>query len=333
MMELVRGARDNAELQPPSTWVRQVISIGLRVAISGGLLWLVTHRLSAADVSDRLAKADLYYLGLALIVLMALTVFAALRWRLVCQAAQCVIGRLEAWRISMIANSLDQLLFTLSGDTFRIWWLSRRGPSITHAFCGTILDRVLGVVALTLLIGAVLPFLFALDSIGNLIWAPALAALAGFCGLVTLLAFSSLPLPAFPLRGSLDLLSLTARRLMLDPGRAVPALGLALVVHLGAVLAMAAIGAGIGAKISLGWYLLVTPTVMMLTMLPISVGGWGVREGAMVVGLGLAGLPMIDALLVSVLFGICSTAVALAGAMLWLFGLPETDKEALWQGK
>jgi uncharacterized membrane protein YbhN (UPF0104 family) len=333
MMELVKGVRDNAEMQPPSTWVRHVVSIGLRVAISGGLLWLVTHRLSAADVGERLARADLYYLGLAVIVLTALTAFAALRWRLVCESAQCPIGRLEAWRISMIANSLDQLLFTLSGDTFRIWWLSRSGPSITHAFCGTLLDRVVGVVALTLLISAALPFLLVLDNIGNLILAPALAALAGFCGLLLLLAFRSLPLPAFPLKGSLDLLSLIARRLVRDPARGLPALGLAIVVHLGAVLAMAAIGAGIGAEISLGWYLVVTPTVMMLTMLPISVGGWGVREGAMVVGLGLAGLPAIDALLVSVLFGVCSTLVALAGAILWLFGLPEAETEALWQGK
>jgi uncharacterized membrane protein YbhN (UPF0104 family) len=333
MTGLVKGFRDSTEIQPPSAWVRQIVSIALRVAISGGLLWLVTHRLSAADVGERLARADLLDLGVAVIILMALTIFAALRWRLVCQTAQCPVGRLEAWRITMIANSLDQLLFTLSGDTFRIWWLSRRGPSITHAFCGTLLDRVLGVVALTVLISAALPFLLMLDNIGSLIWAPALAALAGFGGLVVLLAFGSLPLPAFPLKGSLDMLSLIARRLLLDPGRALPALGLALVVHLGAVLAMAAIGAGIGAKISLGWYLLVTPTVMMLTMLPISVGGWGVREGAMVVGLGLAGLPTIDALLVSVLFGVCSTVIALAGAVLWLFGLPEAEREVLWQGK
>jgi len=43
-------------------------------------------------------------------------------------------------------------------------------------------------------------------------------------------------------------------------------------------------------------------------MLPISIGGWGVREGAMVVALHGFGLAPQDALLPSVLFGLCRVA-------------------------
>jgi hypothetical protein len=53
-------------------------------------------------------------------------------------------------------------------------------------------------------------------------------------------------------------------------------------------------------------------------MLPISVGGWGVREGAMVVALHGLGIPAEEALLPSVLFGLCAVIATLPGAIFWV---------------
>jgi uncharacterized protein (TIRG00374 family) len=61
------------------------------------------------------------------------------------------------------------------------------------------------------------------------------------------------------------------------------------------------------------------PIVLLFSMLPVSLGGWGVREGVMVLLFGLVGTPREDALAISVLFGICSTIAGLPGAVAWLF--------------
>ena len=42
----------------------------------------------------------------------------------------------------------------------------------------------------------------------------------------------------------------------------------------------------------------------LVASLPISIGGWGVREGAFIYGLGLLGVPMEAAFLISVQIGI-----------------------------
>jgi 8-oxo-dGTP pyrophosphatase MutT (NUDIX family) len=54
-------------------------------------------------------------------------------------------------------------------------------------------------------------------------------------------------------------------------------------------------------------------------MMPISLGGWGVREAALVWLLGTANVPQDASLAISLLFGIVTTAASLVGGVLWLF--------------
>jgi len=56
----------------------------------------------------------------------------------------------------------------------------------------------------------------------------------------------------------------------------------------------------------------------LVSMIPISFGGWGVREGAMVVFFGLVGVPAADALAMSILFGLAALVAGLPGGVLWV---------------
>ena len=53
-------------------------------------------------------------------------------------------------------------------------------------------------------------------------------------------------------------------------------------------------------------------------MIPVSIAGWGVREGAMVVAFGFVGIPAADALVVSLTFGALLVAAGMPGGILWL---------------
>jgi uncharacterized membrane protein YbhN (UPF0104 family) len=325
-MQIATPLAKDAPPGPKTVNISQWLWFAARLLLSVGLLWLVLRRLSLEDVMQRLAGADGRWLMVSFALFMLITFLSSIRWRKVCKFVSCRLERVEAWRILMISNTFDQLVFNTSGDALRIWWLNRRGPSITHAMCGTLLDRVVGVFALVLLIAAGLPFLIVLGNAGHLALAPSMLVLGGFAGVGVLITFNSLPPPSFPLKANLAILSDASRDLFLRrPGNAREALAAALAVHLCTTLVFAAIGAAIGANVGIVWYLAVIPTVMMLALLPITVGGWGVREGALVMGLGLAGLPAVDALLISVLFGLFSTLVALIGGAVWMLGWPQIE--------
>jgi glycosyltransferase 2 family protein len=64
------------------------------------------------------------------------------------------------------------------------------------------------------------------------------------------------------------------------------------------------------------------PALLIATM-PIALAGWGVREGAMIVGYGLFGVAPGAALAVSVGFGLASLAVSLPGIVFIRWGKPK----------
>jgi hypothetical protein len=57
---------------------------------------------------------------------------------------------------------------------------------------------------------------------------------------------------------------------------------------------------------------------MLATTLPISIAGWGVREGAMVAAFGLIGVSQEGAVVLSLLAGILAVVACLPGGLIWL---------------
>ena len=93
---------------------------------------------------------------------------------------------------------------------------------------------------------------------------------------------------------------------------------LALAILAGTVLVIWLIAESIAADLSLLHCIVLVPPVILISMIPISIAGWGVREGAMVVALGFVDVPAADALVISLAFGILLIAAGLPGGVLWL---------------
>jgi hypothetical protein len=65
-------------------------------------------------------------------------------------------------------------------------------------------------------------------------------------------------------------------------------------------------------------FILLLPFVLLLSLLPISVAGWGVREGAMIAGLGYVGVDSASAFVISALFGVAYIFAGIPGVIAWL---------------
>ena len=68
----------------------------------------------------------------------------------------------------------------------------------------------------------------------------------------------------------------------------------------------------------------VTFGAMLAATIPISIAGWGVREGALVFLFGLYGVPAQSAFAVSILFGFCLILASAPGALVLLTGTAKT---------
>src|SRR5712671_4597616 len=66
------------------------------------------------------------------------------------------------------------------------------------------------------------------------------------------------------------------------------------------------------------------PPILLITMMPISIAGWGVREATMMVAFGYAGLAQTDGTVVSILFGAVCFIVGGVGGLVWIFSAEKT---------
>ena len=84
----------------------------------------------------------------------------------------------------------------------------------------------------------------------------------------------------------------------------------------------------IDAPVMFGQVFLLVPPVMLITMLPISIAGWGVREATMELAFGYAGLVTSEGVNVSLLFGMVSFIVGAIGGLIWIFSAEKAAKGA-----
>jgi uncharacterized membrane protein YbhN (UPF0104 family) len=183
-----------------------------------------------------------------------------------------------------------------------------------------LIDRVFGLAALVVMLVLTFPFLAARLP-ANLRTPLVLVVLAGVVGTALFGAFDLLPRrlrSAWPLR-QFATVSVSARAILLhDSGRlAIAALSFA--VHGISSVVLFFLVRGMGVGLTFTDCLLVVPPVTLLATLPISLGGWGVREGLLVVALSAFGVAPAHGLAVSIAVGAVLLLNGVLGALPLLF--------------
>lgn len=92
----------------------------------------------------------------------------------------------------------------------------------------------------------------------------------------------------------------------------------ALVQHLLRIGTLACLAAGLSLGIPFAVLFALTPAALLVAMLPVSFGGWGVRELSFVYLLGAAGISAESALSLSIAFGLLRVIVGVIGGLTWL---------------
>jgi hypothetical protein len=110
-----------------------------------------------------------------------------------------------------------------------------------------------------------------------------------------------------------------ANRVILSRERGPKVAALSLLVHVLAVVIAWCVVRSIAAPVLFGQIFQLIPPVMLITMVPISIAGWGLRETAMGLAFGYAGLMTNEGVNVSLLFGAVSFIVGAFGGLVWVF--------------
>jgi uncharacterized membrane protein YbhN (UPF0104 family) len=113
--------------------------------------------------------------------------------------------------------------------------------------------------------------------------------------------------------------SVIANRVIFSRKRGPTIAVLSVLVHVLAVVIAWCVVQSIAAPVVFSQIFQLVPPVMLITMLPISIAGWGVREATMGLAFGYAGLMTNEGVNVSLLFGAVSFVVGAFGGLVWIF--------------
>ncbi len=306
------GLNDNA---------RKWIAFAVKAVVTAGLIWLVLRGVDLGAALARMAGLSLPAAIMAVALLMLHCFVAGWRWRMIMRLFGPALPPSASIRLFFEGYFFNNALpSTIGGDGVRIYRAHRLGLPLAASINGVLLDRVTGLTGLFILVAAGQPLLYARVEDVTTRLAFAAILLAGAAGIVALILARHIPDRTVPaaLREGLHKLSEATHAAYLHPAVSLPVLGLSVVVHGLIVASVYVIAVGLGLDIGLFESLVLVPAVILLSTIPISIGGWGLREGLMVVALGLAGVPADAALSVSILFGLAQIAAGLPGGALWL---------------
>lgn len=332
-----RATRVAATCRPPDKAGHQglkknVVAL-LRVLVTLGLLALLASQVDLAMLRDQIVAIPLATIIAAVTLQIAAFILAGIRWWLMLSwlvkqrraSAGIRLGEaLPSYYIGILFNTF--LPTGIGGDAVRTIHLHGRGHSGSALVASALADRLLGLFSILALSGISLALLTdvpVLRATGNALLA--VLALAPF-------ALALLYLPATErliegLRGRtrhrrilallIDILALS--HLYRRAGGALAiGLVLSLVLQLCVVLAYALLAPAVGLEVPFSVLVYSVPAAIMATLLPVSLGGMGVREGALVGVLTLSGCATGAAVSLSLAYLLVLWIASTPGIWFWL---------------
>ena len=303
--------------------MRRILLSTIKILISAALLYLALRKVDLADLASRINIASLGWIGMAIAVTFLQIFVGVLRWREISAECGAPLATRQAMRFNLIGTFFNQTLpSSIGGDAVRLWLVARGGAGWRAATYSIFIDRAIGLIALAVIIVTSLPWSLRLitDPQGRsaLLFVD-FAALAGGAGFLILGRLHWPWLKRWWGTHHVHACAVIANRLIFSLVRGPKVAVLSLLVHVLAVVIAWCVVQSIAAPVMFSQIFQLIPPIMLITMLPISIAGWGVREATMGLAFGYAGLMTNEGINVSLLFGAVSFLVGAFGGLVWIF--------------
>lgn len=312
--------------------MRRILLSTIKIVISAALLYLALRKANFSDLASRIDVASLGWLGLAIAATFLQIFIGVLRWRIVSAECGAPLPIRQAMRYNLIGAFFNQTLpSSIGGDAVRLWLVARAGAGWRAATYSIFVDRAIGLIALAVMIVASLPWSYQLitDPYGrSALLLVDFAALAGGVGFLILGRLRWPWLRTWWGTHHLYACAVIANRVVFSRTHGVAIAALSIFVHVLAVVIAWCVVQSIAAPVGFGQTFQLIPPVMLITMLPISIAGWGVREATLGLAFGYAGLMTNEGINISLLFGAVTFIVGAFGGLVWIFSAEKAAQGA-----
>jgi glycosyltransferase 2 family protein len=315
-------------LRSSRAWLKALVRIGVSTAIILLLLWKV----SPSEVLSSLTRIHLSFIPLAWAYYLGCLSLSAYRWQLFLNVKQIKVPLRKLISLYFVGMFLNHFMpGAVGGDVVKVYYLYRYTGQGKYSVISVFLERLTGLIGLSLISVA------ALWLVASQLRSP--MVLAAVWGTAIFLLLATLALFCRPLVEAIlrFLRRLSGRSLgegitqwydalasyKDHPKTLCAAILLSVVLHLllAGYYAMTASAMGIDVKVV--HFVIFLPLVTLVTMVPISVGGLGIRESLMIVLFREVGVSAADILSICLTVHVLSMLLSLWGGFTLLVDRPQ----------
>jgi glycosyltransferase 2 family protein len=301
-----------------SLWARAGVTLLLLAIVASGLDWsLIERRLSDGRPLDFLLAVSLVAFALAV---------GAYRWHALLEAAEIRLSASRLARIYAVSTFSSSFLpTTAGGDVTRALLVARRGPALARTVVSILVDRVgglVGMIGIAWVALALQPGTVPIGVQAILGWTTIAFVLGG--ALVGAAAFGGSRIARRVVPDRFIAIARDSRLVLLGYARdsrlllkwALSSFAYQLLI----AAQLVALAHAIDLELPFATAAVSLTIVTVVTLVPISIGGFGVREASYVVLLGSATIGASDAALISILSVATLLVASLPGAYLIITG-------------
>jgi glycosyltransferase 2 family protein len=301
-------------------------SLPMRIVVTLALLGIVAAQIDWSRMAARIRGGHpLDFLAAVALVVIAL-IIGAYRWWLLLRRANVPLGAssvARAYSVGIFSNTF--LPTAVGGDVTRALLVVRRGPLLTNVAITIVVERVASIIGLVGMAWIAFAFQSATVPKGAqifLAWVTAVVVVASLLGFVAVTRGSRLARAMTPRRFMAT--ARQSRSLLLryanDPPLLVVLLVLSLLFQALVSMQLVMLARAIDVHLAFSTAAVVLALVTVVTLIPISIGGFGVREGSYVVLLGGVSIAATEATLISLLTVATLFIASLPGAYMLVRG-------------
>ncbi len=303
---------------------RQRITLFIRLGLSIVLIGLLFSLIDRKHFVEHLRSLNVSYFLLGLSCYVVSVALWSVRWHLFIRATGEVVSLWRVFQTTITGVFFSMFLPTVVGtDLGRMYEMSRDREDKVSVVSTVLLDRLMGLLTLVLiaLVALVIGYEFAGDSsIAITIVMATILMIVGW-----LLFFNRdlmrsflwvFQLPAGKqLEPGLRSLYNALYHLQSQPHLLISTLIVSILNNLVEVVSVILIARALDIQTEAVYFFIFMPLIWLITTIPISIGGLGLREGVFAFFFGQVGVSSEEAVAMSLLYYGCSVVVGFAGGM------------------
>jgi glycosyltransferase 2 family protein len=284
----------------------KILLVAVKLAISSSLLYFILTKTGIEQVFITLKSVSILSFIAAVALYIVAQITSTIRWKLLLPDG---IGIRKVFSLYMIGAFFNTLLpGVIGGDAVKGFYLYQLTGKGSMSLASVFMDRYIGFIGLIIICTLSFPFGYKYFAGSHLEWMLPLV----------ILSFIIASFLIFGLRLGRQMRLLSEFYVYFHAYRnrtriILQTLGLSIILQFMGILTVYILALGMGQHIPFIAFPIFLPLIILFTMIPVSISGLGVREGAFVLFFGLIGIKPEVSTALSLLWFLTVTTVSLIG--------------------